>query len=111
MILRTHPATVTHHSAVELPAATKRQKVLAPAELQRWLRSIYTRYNPQLLPKAGLHLDAAAARSQISWTRTKERNPRLLRVFVENTGFHRHAAGTEAEKVPCISISFYSYII
>ncbi|CAK9033636.1 unnamed protein product [Durusdinium trenchii] len=49
---RNHPATVHHHSAFELPASpSKRLEVLSPMELQQWLRGIYLRYNPSLLPK------------------------------------------------------------
>ena len=54
---RNHPATVHHHSAFELPASpSKRLEVLSPMELQQWLRGIYLRYNPSLLPKAGAKL-------------------------------------------------------
>eukprot|EP00435_Cladocopium_sp_Y103_P052288 s2358_g16.t1 len=49
---RNHP-TVIHHSAMELPASPphRRQEKLSSAELERWLRSIYLRYNPSLLPQ------------------------------------------------------------
>ena len=49
---RNHPATVTHHSAMELPASPSNQhESLSEAELQRWLRNVYLRYNPSLLPQ------------------------------------------------------------
>ncbi len=50
---RNHPATVTHHSAMELPASPSNyHESLSAAELQRWLRNVYLRYNPSLLPQA-----------------------------------------------------------
>lgn len=51
---RNHPATIHHHhSAMELPESPphRRQEKLSSAELERWLQSIYLRYNPSLLPQ------------------------------------------------------------
>ena len=106
---RTHPATVVHHSAFELPASpSKRLEVLSPTELQQWLQGIYSRYNPSLLPKATDLVcfmafvivwcsDCAArhaCRCRTSWKIIPARKLLLSKAYAVNTEFHRQEDGT-----------------
>ena len=48
---RLHPAVLQEYDT-SLPAAPAESEALPSQDFQRWLTSIYSRFNPSLLPKA-----------------------------------------------------------
>ena len=111
---------------MELPESPphRRQEKLSSAELERWLQSIYLRYNPSLLPQARIPeqnlkwktlqlsfitfflilvntVTMCLRRSRNSSRSTKTPSHCSLRAFVENTEFHHRADGTKPADKYC----------